>query len=60
MENRYTHFITEDSFGADLPENWGQIADFLNELIDEQGIEYDLNAVNDLWDRFWAGEIPMP
>jgi hypothetical protein len=55
-----TYYITADSFGADLPENWGQIADFLNSLIHEQGIENDRAAVNDLWDDFWSGKIQMP
>lgn len=55
-----THYITENSFGAEIPDNWGQIADFLNGIIDERGIEYDLNAVNELWDDFWSGKIQMP
>ena len=50
--------ITVDSFGADLPVNWDEIADFLNALIDERGIEDDHDAVNDLWEAYCAGEIP--
>lgn len=54
MEN----WITIESFGADVPNNWEQIADFLNEIIRERGIEDDHNEVNELWDAFWSGRIP--
>ncbi|MBQ1772420.1 MAG: hypothetical protein II000_10830 [Clostridia bacterium] len=54
MEN----WITVDSFGADVPENWEEIADFLNDIIRERGIEDDHNAVNDLWEEYWHEELP--
>ena len=54
MEN----WITVESFGADVPENWEEIADFLNGIIRERGIEDDHAAVNELWEAFWQGEFP--
>lgn len=53
MEN----WITIDSFGDKVPSNWEDIADFLNDIIRERGIEDDHNAVNDLWEAFWQGEF---
>ncbi len=50
-------WVTGESFGADLPENWEMITEFLNSIIGERGIEDDQNAVNDLWDDFWAGKV---
>ena len=52
-----SYYISADSFGADIPENYGQIADFLNQLIDERGIEEDHDACNELWDAFFSGEL---
>lgn len=52
-----THYINEDSFGANLPANWETIAAYLNNLIDEQGISDDQDAVNDLWERFCSGDM---
>lgn len=54
MEN----WITAESFGADLPTNWEEIADYLNAIIEERGIEDDLNEVNELWEAYWQGEFP--
>lgn len=54
MEN----WITAESFGADLPENWEEIADYLNETIRERGIEDDHNEVNELWEAYWNGNLP--
>lgn len=48
-----TYYITADSFGADIPENWQEIAEELNAIIDERGIEEDHNAVNELWEEYW-------
>ena len=50
--------ITMDSFGQFLPSNWEEIADFLNALIEEQGIEDDPDAVNQLWENYCNGDIP--
>ena len=51
------HYITVDSFGADLPDNWEEIASFLNAIIDERGIADDISAVNELWDDYWEGRL---
>lgn len=53
------YYVGEDSFGSDLPENWGAIADFLNQLIDERGVQSDQNACNEIWDDFWKGKLNM-
>ena len=31
----FDYHITAESFGSDLPENWEEIAAFLNEMIDD-------------------------
>lgn len=51
MEN----WITAESFGADLPTNWEQIAAYLNAIVEERGIEDDPNEVNELWEAYWQG-----
>lgn len=69
----YDYHITADSFGADCPENWEEIAAFLNELIDKtlentdsafdpaydaSGLSFEGHAVvDDIWERYCAGEI---
>ena len=50
------HYITVESFGSDVPENWEEIASVLNEIIDVRGISEDLDAVNNLWDEYWYWE----
>ena len=50
-----SNYITSDSFGSDLPENWEEIAAELNAIIDERGIADDLQAVNELWDEYFSG-----
>ena len=54
MEN----WITIESFGDEVPSNWEDIADYLNDIIRERGIEDDHNAVNDLWEAYWHEELP--
>lgn len=54
MEN----WITIDSFGSDVPKNWQEIADYLNTIIRDRGIEDGHNEVNELWEAFWQGEFP--
>lgn len=54
--------ITADSFGADIPENWEQIAEYLNRRIDEMELDSlpereRHDAVNELWEEFWSGAI---
>lgn len=48
-----TNYITADSFGSELPENWEEIADELNREIDRRGIAEDHDAVNELWEEYW-------
>ena len=50
--------ITMDSFGSMLPENWEEIADFLNAIIEERGIENDLDDLARLWEDYCSGDIP--
>jgi len=47
------HYITAESFGENIPDNWEEIAERLNFQIDLYGIAEDINAVNDLWDEYW-------
>ena len=54
MEN----WITIDSFGAEVPSNWEEIATYLNAIIAERNIEDNLNEVNELWEAYWQGEFP--
>lgn len=54
MEN----WINIESFGADVPGNWEEIANYLNEIIRERNIENDHNAVNELWESYWQGDFP--
>ena len=57
-ETKMENWITADSFGSEIPANWEEIADFLNNIIRERGIEDDHNEVNELWEAYWNGEIP--
>lgn len=54
-------YITMDSFGSELPENWQEIADLLNEKIeqleeDEYG-EIDRDDVDAIWENYWKYAI---
>lgn len=64
MYNDY--HITMDSFGADCPANWSEIADHLNGIIDNmEGIVDDFNEltpdgreqIDRLWEQYCAGEL---
>lgn len=56
-----------DSFGADCPENWEEIASYLNDAVENMGDEiFDefgeltlegRDQVDDLWERYCAGDI---
>lgn len=48
--------ITVDSFGSNLPKNWEEIANFLNNLIEEKGDDSKL-AVEELWEDYCSGRI---
>ena len=50
--------ITMDSFGSECPSNWEEIADFLNALIEERGIENDPEELDQLWEDYCNGDIP--
>ena len=50
--------ITMDSFGSECPSNWEEIADFLNALIEERGIENDTEELDQLWEDYCNGDIP--
>lgn len=47
------NWFTAESFGSELPENWEEIADYLNEIAEERGIDND-NEINDLWEEYWG------
>jgi len=51
-----SNYITAESFGSDLPENWELIAEKLNRAIDELGIADDHDAVNELWNDYFDGK----
>lgn len=54
-------YITMDSFGSDLPNNWEAAADLMNSLIDELPVdefgEIDRDAVDAIWNRYCSGEF---
>lgn len=52
-----TNYITVDSFGSELPEDWEEIADRLNSIIERRGIADDREAVDELWEQYWRGEV---
>jgi hypothetical protein len=49
------YYITAESCGAEIPDNWQEIADELNRIIDERGIADDHDAVNELRESYWYG-----
>lgn len=60
------YHVTMDSFGQECPENWEQIAAYLNKKIDALP-EYDddrdtKDAVESIWNKYWnayhSGELP--
>jgi len=52
-----TNYITVDSFGSECPSNWEEIAAALNAIIDDRNIAHDCDAVNDLWESYWNGDL---
>lgn len=51
--------ITSDSFGSDLPENWEEIADYLNEIIRSSSILFDdEDTAQMVWENYWNGCYP--
>ena len=53
----YSHFVTADSFGSMCPSNWEAIADAMNNIINARGIEYDHEAVCELWEDYNNGKL---
>lgn len=55
-----TNYITAESFGANIPDNWEEIADAINEKLEAAGIpeEGDLTREQrDLLETIWENEI---
>ena len=60
--------ITVESFGDEVPQNWEEIADYLNEqfaaalaALDESDTYYSRDAreaVDAIWERYWSGDLP--
>ena len=55
-------YFTVDSFGADCPANWEEIADYLNAavegLIAPEDDDRDIrDKVEDLWERYCDGDL---
>ena len=55
--------ITAESFGDTIPQNWEEIAAYLNARIDEMDLDSlpereQRDAVDALWESYWAGELP--
>lgn len=51
-------YINAESFGAECPENWEEIAEEINTIINKQaGDDADQETVNEIWDKYFAGEI---
>jgi hypothetical protein len=49
--------ITMDSFGSECPSNWEEIAAYLNNIIEERGIQDDRDAIDELWEAYWHDEV---
>lgn len=48
--------ITGESFGSNCPQNWEEIADFLNEIIEEK-TDGSKEASEELWEDYCNGKI---
>lgn len=54
-----SNLITADSFGSDIPENWEEIADYLNDIIRNSSILFDEeDTANLVWENYWNGCYP--
>lgn len=63
-----TEYYNMDSFGADCPLNWEEIAAYLNEAVENMGdgifdefgdLTLDGSVrVEALWEAYWAGDLP--
>ena len=60
------HHITMDSFGQDCPQNWEEIANYLNNIIDSRITpdEFgditadDREIINAIWETYCNGDMP--
>lgn len=51
--------ITAESFGSDIPSNWEEIAQYLNDIITNSSILFDDEDTSDLvWENYWNGCYP--
>ena len=51
-----SHLITAESFGADIPANWEEIAQYLNDIIITSSILFDDEDTAQLvWENYWNG-----
>lgn len=47
-----------ESFGAELPENWMEIVEHLNGILEERGYEEgDSEMQETVWEDYWAGRL---
>lgn len=50
--------ITIDSFGQECPKNWEEIADYMNQQIDELDDFEDKrdlrDAIDEIWENYWS------
>ena len=52
-------YITADSFGSDLPANWEEIADYLNDIIRSYNILWeDDDTAQVVWENYFNGCYP--
>lgn len=61
------YHITMDSFGQDCPNNWEEIADYLNSIIDSMDGITDENGeltldgrekIDTIWETYCSGDMP--
>lgn len=61
MKDKY--YFTGESFGADCPENWQEIIDYLNRKIDElpdsifENEQDASDATEKIWDEYCSGHF---
>ena len=54
-----SHLITAESFGSDIPSNWEEIAQYLNDIITSSSILFDdEDTANLVWENYWNGCYP--
>ena len=54
-----SQLITAESFGSDIPSNWEEIAQYLNDIITTSSILFDdEDTANIVWENYWNGCYP--